>query len=290
MKILVIGGTRFFGKRFVSDCIEKKYEVTLLTRGQTPDPFENKVNRLKADRTKKDQFTKAVQNKSFDIVLDQTCMTASDARIAIDALKGNIKHFVMTSTLSVYPQKGNLKEVDVDTFNYVPQAATNPGEEYSQGKQAAEQQYLMQKHFTVSIARIPMILGPDDYTKRLLKHVDHIKNGKELYFPNLAAKFSYLSSQDAANALMWLCENKKTGVYNFSSPDQWTLKELIKKIEQTTSKKLIAAKEADDKNFSPFGISDDYYMNVGKAESEGFMVPNLNAWMPELIQHLAKLV
>lgn len=290
MKILVIGGTRFFGKRFVSACIEKKYEVTLLTRGQTQDPFENKVRRLKADRTKKDQFTEAVKNQSFDIVVDQTCMTASDAQIAIDALKGNIKHFVMTSTLSVYPQKANLKEVDVDTVNYVPQAATNPGEEYSQGKQAAEQQYLTQKHFGVGIARIPMILGPDDYTKRLLKHVDHIKNGKELYFPNLAAKFSYLSSQDAANALMWLCDNKKSGVYNFSSPDQWTLKELVEKIEHTTGKKLIEAKEADDKNFSPFGIDDDYYMNVAKAESEGFKVASLNTWMPVLIQHLAKEV
>lgn len=282
-----MGGTRFFGKRFVSDCIEKKYEVTLLTRGQTQDPFENKVLRLKADRTQKDQFAEAVLNKSFDIVLDQTCMTANDAKIAIDSLKGNIKHFVMTSTLSVYPQKANLKEVDVDTVNYIPQAATNPGEEYSQGKQAAEQQYLTQKHFTVGIARIPMILGPDDYTKRLYKHVEHIKNDKELYFPNLAAKFSYLSSQDAANALMWLCENKKSGVYNFSSPDQWTLKELVEKIEQITGKKLIVAKEGNDQNHSPFGISEDYYMNVAKAEAEGFKVQSLDAWMPQLIQYLA---
>jgi nucleoside-diphosphate-sugar epimerase len=287
MKILVIGGTRFFGKRFVSTCIEKKYEVTLLTRGQTLDPFENKVRRLKADRTQKDQFSKAVKNESFDIVLDQTCMTASDAKIAIDTLKGNIKHFVMTSTLSVYPQKANLKETEVDTVNYRPQTATNASEEYSQGKQAAEQQYLTQKYFTVGIARIPMILGPDDYTKRLLKHVDHIKNGKELYFPNLEAKFSYLSSQDAANALMWLCVNKKIGVYNFSSPDQWTLKELVEKIQKITGKKLVAAKKGDDQNYSPFGISEDYYMNVGKAEAEGFKVQSLNAWMPELIKYLA---
>ena len=287
MKILVIGGTRFFGKRFVTDCIKKNYEVTLLTRGQTQDPFENKVRRLKADRTKKDQFSDAVNGQSFDVVIDQTCMTASDAQIAIDALKGNIKHFVMTSTLSVYSQKANLKEVDVDTVRYIPQPATNPAEEYSQGKQAAEQQYLLQKHFNVGVARIPMILGPDDYTKRLFKHVDHIKNGKELYFPNLDAKFSYLFSQDAANALMWLCENKKSGVYNFSSPDQWTLKELVEKIEQITGKKLILAREATDQNHSPFGISEDYYMNVSKAESEGFKVPVLSAWMPDLIKHLA---
>ena len=287
MKLLVIGGTRFFGKRFVSDCIQKKYEVTLLTRGQTQDPFENKVRRLKADRTKKDQFNEAVKGLNFDVVLDQTCMTASDAQIAIEALKGNIKHFVMTSTLSVYPQKANLKETDVDTINYIPQPAANPGEEYSQGKQAAEQQYLVQKHFSVGIARIPMILGPDDYTKRLFKHVDYIKNTKELYFPNLEAKFSYLFSQDAANALMWLCENQKSGVYNFSSPDQWTLKQLVETIEIVTGKNLILAREATDQNYSPFGISEDYYMDVSKAESEGFKVPLLKEWMPELIQHLA---
>jgi nucleoside-diphosphate-sugar epimerase len=289
MKILVIGGTRFFGKRFVSDCIKKNYDVTVLTRGQTADPFENKIKRLKADRTKKDQFSEAVSGKSYDVVLDQTCMTASDAQIAIECLKENTKHFVMTSTLSVYPQKANLKENDVDTVNYKAQPATNPAEVYSQGKQAAEQQYLTQKYFSVSIARIPMILGPDDYTKRLFKHVDHIKSGKELFFPNLDAKFSYLSSQDAANALMWLSENKKLGVYNFSSPDQWTLHHLIKEIEHITEKKMVLATAANDQNFSPFGIDNDYYMNVNKAESEGFKVPVLNAWMPDLIRHLASL-
>ena len=41
MKILVLGGTRFFGIHMVNDLIEKGHEVTLATRGITPDYFED---------------------------------------------------------------------------------------------------------------------------------------------------------------------------------------------------------------------------------------------------------
>jgi len=39
MKILVLGGTRFFGIHMVNDLIEKGHEVTIATRGITPDYF-----------------------------------------------------------------------------------------------------------------------------------------------------------------------------------------------------------------------------------------------------------
>lgn len=38
-KILVLGGTRFFGKRLVNRLVANGDAVTILTRGQHQDPF-----------------------------------------------------------------------------------------------------------------------------------------------------------------------------------------------------------------------------------------------------------
>ena len=39
MKILVLGGTRFFGIHMVNDLIEKGHEVTIATRFRFQNPF-----------------------------------------------------------------------------------------------------------------------------------------------------------------------------------------------------------------------------------------------------------
>ena len=51
MKILVLGGTRFFGIHMVNDLIEKGHDVTIATRGNTPDDFGDSVSRIRFERT-----------------------------------------------------------------------------------------------------------------------------------------------------------------------------------------------------------------------------------------------
>ena len=51
MKILVLGGTRFFGIHMVRALLEKGQDVTIATRGLTPDDFGDKVKRIIFQRT-----------------------------------------------------------------------------------------------------------------------------------------------------------------------------------------------------------------------------------------------
>ena len=46
MEILVIGGTRYFGIHMVNELLNKGHNVTIATRGKSPDPFRNKVSAL----------------------------------------------------------------------------------------------------------------------------------------------------------------------------------------------------------------------------------------------------
>ena len=53
MKILVLGGTRFFGKRAVEKLVDNGHEVTIATRGNTPAPFDERVKHVILDVQKK---------------------------------------------------------------------------------------------------------------------------------------------------------------------------------------------------------------------------------------------
>lgn len=252
--------------------------MTLLTRGQNSDDFGKKVSRLVVDRTNAQQLKNAIKS-DYDLVVDNMLMNAQEADSVISVLKDRINHFVMTSTLSVYdPKPGALQENDFHAIT------SYPGESYQQGKRSAEHA-LAQAPFGVSIMRIPVIVGPDDYTKRLLTHINAVKETKKLYFPNPDAKFSYLHAHDAARALMWFSSERAKGVFNIGAPDAWTLRQLMNCIKKITAKTFLYGGPADEP--SPFGVEQDYFMDTSKSQNAGFHVDALEKWLPNLIEDMA---
>lgn len=73
-------------------------------------------------------------------------------------------------------------------------------------------------NFPCAFARFPVVLGEDDYTKRLSDQVRKVAQGMPLHFPNLEARMSFIHAQDAAEALALVLDHKKSGPYNFSAP------------------------------------------------------------------------
>ena len=70
MKILVIGGTRFFGIHMVRALLEKGHDVTIATRGLTPDDFGDKVKRIIFQRTDEQSVKEALYGTHYDVVID----------------------------------------------------------------------------------------------------------------------------------------------------------------------------------------------------------------------------
>ena len=50
MKILVLGGTKFFGIPMIKSLINYGHDITIATRKNQPIPFEEKVKHIKIDR------------------------------------------------------------------------------------------------------------------------------------------------------------------------------------------------------------------------------------------------
>ena len=71
-KVLVLGGTRFFGKHLVEALLQEEHDVTIATRGVTEDSFGSAVKRIIIDREDGKLLEKCLEGKSYDIVYDKT--------------------------------------------------------------------------------------------------------------------------------------------------------------------------------------------------------------------------
>ena len=102
MNTLVLGGTRFIGLVLVSQLLAQGHEVTVLNRGRTLADLPPKVKRLIADRDDDSSMHSALQGHSFDAVFDISGYTTEQLQGALDALKGQVGHYVFTSSTAVY--------------------------------------------------------------------------------------------------------------------------------------------------------------------------------------------
>lgn len=63
MKILVIGGTRFFGIHMVEELLKAGHEVTIATRGIAKDSYGERVSRIILERTNEESIKNALKDK-----------------------------------------------------------------------------------------------------------------------------------------------------------------------------------------------------------------------------------
>src|SRR5262245_4251738 len=101
MKALVIGGTRFIGKRLVEALLARGHRVTIFNRGRTLHPFGNRVTKVVGDRKNAADLARAAHG-GRDAVFDFLSYDAEDARLALEAFAGRTEHFIQISTCSVY--------------------------------------------------------------------------------------------------------------------------------------------------------------------------------------------
>ncbi len=287
MKILVMSGTRFFGKNLVENLLEQKHDVSLLTRGQSQDSFGNKVKRLRANRNSEAEISAAVGQENWDIIYDQICYDAPQAQIACNVFYKKTKHYVFTSTFSVYPRPyANFSENVFDPYTYEFEKTVSTTENYGEAKRQAESTFAhFQKKnpdFQLSMIRFPFVLGKDDYTLRLKFHVDHVLEGKAIAFPNIDAKTSFVLAEDAARFLSFLTTKTATGPINVCSHEAVSFRELVNYIEKITGKKAILNSSGDP---SPYKSEGDWYGNTTKLRMFEFQPQSVHDWLPELIEY-----
>ncbi len=285
MNVLVIGGSRFFGKKLSRKLIQDGHKVTLLNRGTLDDELGNGVTRIKCDRTNSNELQKAVGNSTWDLVYDQVCYTAKDAQEAKKVFDGKVSHYIFTSSQSVYEPNGNIDESFFDPYTHSFEKQETKESNYAEAKRQCEATFFNNPSFPVTAVRFPIVLGADDYTERLLFHIKKVMKGEEIYFPAPHAKISFISSDDAAMVLRFLGDqNKAVGPINAAAEKPIALKDFTQYLEEATGRKVVLAESATDENHSPYGIEQDWFMNVQKLKSMDCTPAPIKNWISDEIQ------
>lgn len=282
MKILVLGGTRYFGIAMVWKLIKQGHEVTIATRQKTEDSFGDVVSRIQVERTDAAQMKQAFEGMHFDVVYDKIAYCSNEVKYAMDAIDCG-KYICMSSTSVYEPKTPDTKEEDFDAVSKELVWCNRMDFSYAEVKRQAEcalwQKYSDKNWIAV---RYPFVIGEDDYTERLLFYVERVKKSIPMHIDNLDAQMGFIRSDEAGEFMAFLAEKDFNGAINGSSKGTISLREIITYVEEKTGKKAIIDKTGDA---APYNGEPEYSINTDKAEALGFRFTNLKDWIYDLIDY-----
>lgn len=288
-RVLVLGGTQFFGKRLVELLLSKGHSVTIATRGITTDSFGEQVERLIIDREDKGSMLSAFEGQNWDIVYDQSCFSPIEARDTTEALKGKASRYIFTSSMAVYNFGTRLKEDDFKPedfhFEYKKRREYPGYAGYQEAKRASEAVLFNQKELEVVAVRFPIVIGEDDYTNRLKFHVDRVVGGKAIGIKLPKARYSFITSQEAAEFLLEIGFHQYTGQINPGCKGDMSLYELIGKIEKETGCTALVESNPAIEDISPYAMEGSWSINTDKANELGFHFAPLQDTVERLIRY-----
>jgi len=268
MRVLVLGGTRFFGRRLVDLLVEAGHDVAIATRGRAGDDLGDRVQRIIVDRDDAAALRVAFDGRSWDLVYDQIGYSSANASDLIAALGDRTRHLVFTSTGAVYERTGRpLTEPEFDPTTYPVRHVAREDVPYGEGKRLAEATLFQQAPFTVAALRFPVVIGPDDYTGRMAHFIDRVRHGREIRVDDMDRLVSYVAADDAARQLLWAGLEERTGPFNGSS-GLLPVRDLVAMIEAQVGRPAIISTTADPA--TAYNIGTSSALSPDKAIAAGF--------------------
>lgn len=237
MNVLVIGGNRFMGLGLVWRLLCGSHRVTLLNRGNLPDPFGDRVERIRVDRST-DAFDHALAGMTFDRAIDFAGFSADDASRAARVLAGRVGHFIFISTGQVYlvregcPLPASEHDYDGPIMAQAPSPAEHDEWAYGIGKRGAEDVLAAAADLPVTRLRLPMVNGELDYRRRIEAYVWRILDGGPLVVPRAGGIARHVYSGAVIRAIVKLIDDPPRAgqAFNLAQAEQPTVRELVERI------------------------------------------------------------
>lgn len=240
MNILVIGGTRNLGHLLVHQLIALGHRVSVFNRGLTRDELPDQVERLRGDRTKKHQLARALDGKSFDVVIDNALYKQEEAEEIAALLKGRVGHYLFLSSGQVYlVREAATRPFTEDQYEGRLMPAPKPNtygyEEWLYGVDKRRVEDALHKawetnKFPYTSLRLPMVNSERDHFNRLYNYVLRLNDGDPILAPSTPNfPLRHIYGGDVIRALLLLIETGKGKgqVYNISQDETLTLEEFL---------------------------------------------------------------
>jgi nucleoside-diphosphate-sugar epimerase len=298
--ILVIGGTRYFGKLLVQRLLQAGHRVTIATRGRTSDPFGNRIERIRVDRQNESAMRAAFANVAgYDIIYDQLCYSPLDAAISARIFAGKVKRYIMSSTIDVYrPLLGSQDAPFAESAARVLAQPIDTGypwhdprlacESYVMGKLQAEAYLYRDGTLPVVTVRIGHVLaGAEDFTGRLAHYVDLVRQQAPLRYSNAAAASSFMSMQSVSDFLLWTGAQDFKGPVNAACDGALSAFDLYQRVGMALGepvKTIPVQNAAPAGQLSPFDFPSQLMVDTGRATRLGYRFGHSDEWLDTLIR------
>ncbi len=284
MKILIVGGTRYFGINMTNDLIEKGHDITIATRGKAKDRFGDRVSRTVFDRLDEDSIITAFQGKYYDVIIDKIAYSSNDIKHLLDHVRCD--KYILMSTSSVYTDiHAYTEENEFRADSYPLRWGGRTDGDYAEIKRQAEcalvQHYPVQKYIAV---RYPVVFGRNDYTGRLKFYIEHIRTGKPMFIDDMDSRISFIHEQDASLFLSHLVDSEISGPVNGCSYGDISIREIISRIEQRTGNKAILNAEGEPAPYN--GYPEFATLDTSIAGQTGFRFSDVREMFYKTIDEL----
>ncbi len=323
MKILVIGGTQFFGRRFVDLMLEAENSVTILSRGHTPLPWpDGTVEHVPADRNDPQALQAGLQRRSFDAVFDNVAMNGEHVRTLLKSVRA--KQYIMMSSGAVYHGPGQVAVLEhlmggdrraiadwTDSMKPLHEGSipTDPqwlqkeaGEEespYRRGKLEAEcaaVQSCEKMQIPFTIFRPPQVEGPWDPTGRTEFFARRIRDGGGFLLPRSGRGrvFQKVFRDDLAEAVAASIDNSRARdrTYNVAQEEILSLERYLGVIADCLNAEPPELVECDAEELRE-AVGDDYavplprpkVLDLRRAQRDlGFRSSPYRSWMQRTLE------
>lgn len=308
MRVLVIGGTLYFGKMIVKSLLERGDDVTIYSRGNTRPDYWGDCEHIIGDRTDYDDFASKLSRKNFDAVVDNLAFRTEDVQAVVKALKGNTGKYLVASTVSIYGGPGHahnrrlsgtghmdhtdqfvdltaecpMTEDSVDSGT-VPWTYDESEHEYAQGKRQIERYLTETTDFPWVVMRVPATMGPEDPSLRFWWYQQRIQDGRPIVLRDGGANVFRLGFRDdVARAFIDAMDSPNTAgnVYNICQGEIPTERHLLDVMARACDTGLNAVDVPGDAcdrlsglpwadwSYDPFSLPTPYVMSIAKARRD----------------------
>lgn len=277
MKILVIGGSYFFGRVFVM-LAAKEQDVTVVNRG-TYSVAELGAKHIKGDR-KDAALWKSIED-DYDCIVDFCAYEKGDIARVLENLPGHIRQYVFISTVDVYARGiSGLKGEDTPL-----ETRPLPGEAgaYIAGKVALEREVREEcgrRDISFTVLRPAILYGPLNYAPRESVYIRLLARNHVLpRITDAAGSFQFVYVKDAAEAVLKCLLNQKAcgQAYNLCGEEILTYDEFFRELRRASDVEAqeipLTAREAESQGLPlPFPLTEaetELYSNEKGKEQLG---------------------
>lgn len=235
MKILVLGGSYFYGRVFIM-LAAKNHEITILNRG-TYSMESFGVKQIKGDRRDEKVLEQlAALEMEFDTVVDFCGYVPGDVASVVEHLPGKTKQYIFISTVDIYER--GLRGLKDEETPYETRSIEGEAGEYIRGKVALEQELkevCLQRGIAYTILRPAVLYGPYNYAPRESVFIQIAMQNRLLpEITDATGKFQFTYVKDGAEAIEKCLLNEETygQAYNLCGDEIMDYGKFIAGLEQ----------------------------------------------------------